>query len=209
MASIQTPAALTTAPEVCKSARVGLAFYRGRHADWLRLRGATSLARGRPPRNCADARYLADLWRSRSFAARQFTTRHLAFVSRLTLRDFEVRPGNHAWHRAVQQAQRPYPGTEAWLLSCSSSEGGHGRWVGYSGVSYSQQLVASDTVGGWLQFRPSTYSGFIRNALDDVRGRGYRVPESASSWLSPLGQALAGGWGITNGMRHHWAGSGC
>lgn len=135
--------------------------------------------------------------------------RHLKRVAEITLSDFEVRSGNSAWRRAVREAQRPYPGTEGWLLSCSASEGGWGRWVGYSGVSYSPSLVESDTVGGWLQFRPSTFDSFIKHALQDVRRRGYIVPQSASSWLSPLGQALAGGWGATHGMHSHWAGHGC
>lgn len=109
----------------------------------------------------------------------------------------------------MREAQRPYPGSEGWLMSCSASEGGWGRWVGYSGVSYSSALEASDTVGGWLQFRPSTFSGFNRHALDDVQRRGFIVPSSTSSWLSPLGQALAGGWALRNGLTHHWAGHGC
>ena len=184
----------------CPYARRGLAFYRERHADWLKLRGAPRPQSGRAPRSCADARYLADIWRSRSFAARQATEQYVSLVSRLTLRDFVATAGNRAWHRAVAQAQRPYPGTEAWLLSCSASEGGHGRWVPNSQGS---------GVGGWLQFYPSTFYGFYERARSDVRKRGYRVPSSASSWYSPLGQALAGGWAITNGMRHHWVGSGC
>jgi hypothetical protein len=60
-----------------------------------------------------------------------------------------------------------------------------------------------------MQFYPSTFSGFVSAAIVDVEKRGYRVPSSARSWYSPLGQALAGGWAITHGMRHHWHGSGC
>lgn len=118
----------------------------------------------------------------------------------VTLHDYVVRDGNNAWLRAVREVQRPYPGTESWLISCSSSEGGHGRWVPNSQGS---------GVGGWLQFMPGTWSGFYRHAADEVTARGYRVAETASSWYSTLGQALAGAWGITHGMRSHWAGSGC
>jgi hypothetical protein len=60
-----------------------------------------------------------------------------------------------------------------------------------------------------MQFMPGTFSGFVRHAISDVRSRGFIVPESAWSWYSPLGQALAGAWGLRNGMRHHWAGHGC
>jgi hypothetical protein len=60
-----------------------------------------------------------------------------------------------------------------------------------------------------MQFQPSTFVGFFARAELDARRRGFRVPRSASSLFSPLGQALAGAWAIRNGMRHHWFGSGC
>lgn len=121
-------------------------------------------------------------------------------LSERSLRDFEVRPGYSGWQRAVREVQRAYPGTDGWLLSCSASEGGWGRWVPNSQGS---------GVGGWLQFMPGTFSGFVRHAIADVRSRGFLVPESAWSWYSPLGQALAGAWGVTNGKSHHWVGHGC
>jgi hypothetical protein len=196
VASIGLPAALTVTPERCPYARLGVAFYRGRFLKHQLARGA-NLPRWRKPRNCADARYLAFVWSKRALASRRATERYL---ERVTLSDFEPAPGNRAWQRAVEEAQRPYPGTEGWLMSCSASEGGWGRWVPNSQGS---------GVGGWLQYHPSTFSGFVRHAIADVRTRGFRVPSSATSWYSPLGQALAGGWAITHGMRHHWHGSGC
>jgi hypothetical protein len=120
--------------------------------------------------------------------------------SGLYLRDFQMGPSRNAWQRAVREVQRPYPGTESWLLSCSASEGGWGRWVPNSQGS---------GVGGWLQFMPGTWSGFYRHAVSDVTRRGFKVPGSSASWYSPLGQALAGAWGVTHGMRHHWVGAGC
>lgn len=191
------PSRYTSSRTFCPSARKAVRWYRGRHADWLRLRRATSLARGRSPRNCADARYLAGVWKSRSFAARTQAER---WRDVYVLEDFAVTDGNRAWRRAVTEAQKPYPGTEAWLLSCSASEGGWGRWVPNSQGS---------GVGGWLQFHPGTFAGFSWRARTDVASRGFIVPASTSSWYSPLGQALAGAWGLTHGMRHHWHGSGC
>ena len=65
------------APERCPSARRGLRFYRRRHGEWVTRRGAhwPVTKTGRAPHNCADARYLAALWRSRSLAQRRETER--------------------------------------------------------------------------------------------------------------------------------------
>lgn len=106
----------------------------------------------------------------------------------------------NSWPAAVQVAQRPYPGTAAWLLSCSGSEGGHGRWVPNGDGS---------GAGGWLQFLHGTFYRMWAAAYADVRSRGFIVPRSAHSWYSPLGQALAGAWGLVNGRRHEWYGPGC
>lgn len=114
--------------------------------------------------------------------------------------DTRVEPGNHAWKAAVEQAQRPYPDTEDWLMACSADEGGHGRWVPNS---------EGGTPGGWLQFKPSTFERMFAAAKADVESRGYEVPKSAASWYSALGQALAGAWGVTNGRRHEWSGADC
>lgn len=147
-------------------------------------------------RHARSTRYLLHLvrkWDNRKDACRED-------AEHLVLRDFVVADGNRAWHRSVAQAQRAYPGTTGWLLSCSSSEGGHGRWVPNSQGS---------GVGGWLQFMPGTFRRMFTAAKADVQRRGFVVPASAASWYSPLGQALAGAWGVTHGRRHEWAGSGC
>lgn len=60
-----------TATGTCPHARRGLAFYRLRWRRWTELRQASVSGHRRPPRNCADARYLARVWKSRSFEARQ------------------------------------------------------------------------------------------------------------------------------------------
>lgn len=165
-------------------------------------RGA-SVPTWRKPRNCADARYLAYVWSKRSFSARRETEK---WNQARTLHDYTVTSGNRAWHKAVREAQRPYPGTESWLLSCSASEGGWGRWVPNSQGS---------GVGGWMQMYPSTWNtmfyGWYGNegALSYLQRKGYIVPRSAHSWYSPLGQALASAHGKLNGRGGEWHGGGC
>jgi hypothetical protein len=193
-----------SAPEKCKHARKAVVFYRGQfHSHRARL-GA-----GRPSTKpvvstsaCSQVRFLAYMWRSRAYIARTATEAILFFrkMREKTLKDFSVTPGNSAWRRAVKEAQRAYPGTESWLLSCSASEGGWGRWVPNSQGS---------GVGGWMQMYPSTFWRMWATAKADVTSRGFKVPASAASWYSPLGQALASAWGLTNGRRGEWAGSGC
>ena len=109
-------------------------------------------------------------------------------------------PAPNDWRSAVRVVQRVYPGTEGWLLSCSASEGSHGRWV-----SNHQGSGA----GGWLQFMESTFWRMYGAALTEARAEGFIVPHSANSWYSPLGQALAGAWGVTNGRSSEWYGGGC
>lgn len=109
-------------------------------------------------------------------------------------------PTVNSWIAAIHVAQRPYPGTASWLLSCSRSEGGHGRWVANGDGS---------GAGGWMQFLHGTFQRMWGAAYADVRARGYVVPRSAHSWYSPLGQALAGAWGVKNGRSHEWYGPGC
>lgn len=174
-----------------------------KHA-WLTLRGVDHDLSIRQPVGCSFVRYKVDVAKEEAFAARQSYWRW--YERQFVLRDFSVVPGNSAWRRAVTEAQKAYPGTESWLLSCSSSEGGHGRWVRYGGGSYYDGYSG---VGGWLQFLPGTFWRMFGSAHDDVTTRGYKVPRSAHSWTSALGQALAGAWGVSHGRSHEWAGAGC
>lgn len=184
--------------ERCPDYRKGLRWYRQRYNENREARGAgTEWPAGRKPLNCSDARQLAGVWRGKALVARRFTER---WFEERWLHDYAVTAGNDAWERAVRETQKVFPGTDGWLLSCSASEGGWGRFVFNSQGS---------GAAGWLQYMPSTFTGFIWRARVDAANRGYLVPESAGSLYSPLGQALAGGWAITHGMRHHWAGSGC
>lgn len=135
---------------------------------------------------------------------------------------FRVLPDVNDWQTAVGIAQRVYPGTSSWLLSCSGAEGGHGAWVWYGGRLWSGQHIGNDflgmdTVGGWMQFRFSTFHPYAygysgdEGAFANVRRRGFRIPVwegRYDAWLSPLGQALTAGY-----MRyfhrdgHHWSAS--
>jgi hypothetical protein len=108
-------------------------------------------------------------------------------------------PISDDWRTAVRIAQRVFPGTEGWLLSCSASEGGWGRWVPNNQGS---------GVGGWLQMFPSTFWRMYSAARAEAVSQGFTVPEETASWYSPLGQALAGAWGGLH-RRHEWSGAGC
>ena len=204
--------------ETCRSARRGVEFYRGRYYDHRASSGAvTQTSRATDEwkskrRACPRVRFLARIWKSRAFVAR---TAAEYYATIRTLRDFPFRPGVHAWPKAVDEVQRVFPGTSSWLMSCSAAEGGHGRWVGYSGVPYSTWLRDSDTVGGPLQFRWSTFRGMFRRGREEVLRRGYRLPphlqgdlDDGTAWRSALGQAIAGGWArYTGNDDSHWSAS--
>ena len=107
-------------------------------------------------------------------------------------------PGD--WLTAVRAVQRVYPGTEGWLTSCSASEGGHGGFV---------MNTQGSGASGWMQFLPGTFTRMYWAAKADAEARGFRVPVSSAYIASPIGQALAGGWGVTNGRSGEWYGAGC
>ncbi len=184
--------------ERCPDHRRGVAFYIRTTNHWLGKRGVRFLAASPSSTSCRYTLWLAHRWKARSWQARQAYERFQE--RRYVLRDFEVTPGNRAWLRAVEEVQGPFPGTSSWLRSCSASEGGWGRWVPNSQGS---------GVGGWMQMFPSTFWRMFTAAKVDAERRGYRVPSSAASWYSPVGQALGGAWAIRNGRRHEWVGHGC
>lgn len=181
----------------CSHARRAVEFYARRLAYWrakMGQRSGAGLSKIPSAGNRAVAcpRYLARVLQRKAYAARRAWERYR------TLRDFDVRPGYSGWQRAVDEVQKVYPGTKGWLLSCSASEGGWGRWV-----------LNSHGAGGWAQFLEPTFWRMFGAARADVTSRGFRVPASAASWRSPLGQALGAAWGVTNGRRHEWFGRGC
>lgn len=112
-------------------------------------------------------------------------------------------PALTSWQRAVAVVGRYFGEPVAgWELSCSrwGSEGGWGAFV---------MNELGSGAGGWLQFMPGTFDGVIARAVADARARGMQVPASASSWRSPLGQAIAGAEMLVDGRRAEWSGSGC
>lgn len=209
-------------PTTCLYARLGVAFYRGRYTFWQVQREASVLS-WRKPRNCPDARFLAGVWKKRAYASRVKTRKYLSELARRTLEDFEFKGirGNNAWPKAVRQAQRVFPGTESWLLSCSDAEGwspGSDLWVTYGGGSYYPGLEDKYIVGGPMQFKYPTFTGMFRRAVEYAVSKDFIIPshlrsDGVSAWRSALGQALAAGWArYTGNDNSHWAaswGNGC
>lgn len=116
------------------------------------------------------------------------------------------------WVAAVHEVQRAFPGTEQWLLSCSAAESRWGAWVRYGGSPYYDGYEYTNAVGGWLQYRWYTFKGHYRHGLESARSRGFKValpgPDDVRAWLSPLGQAIAGGWARWSGNDNsHWSAS--
>jgi hypothetical protein len=106
-------------------------------------------------------------------------------------------PANWDWLTSVRLVQRVYPGTEGWLKTISSREGGWGRFVMNSQGS---------GCGGWMQFMSSTYWAYSHAAFADLRSKGFIVPQSANSWSHPMGQAITAGYMRYVGLDgHHWA----
>lgn len=132
--------------------------------------------------------------------ARRSMQWHTARADRAQQRMWRTLPSPADWQVAVQVAQRVYPGTSGWLMSCSASEGGYGPWV------WNRQ---GSGAGGWMQFMESTFWRMFGSARADATSRGFVVPEGAASFYSPIGQALAGAWGVRNGRSFEWTGSGC
>ncbi|HXH87409.1 MAG TPA: hypothetical protein VNI55_02230 [Gaiellaceae bacterium] len=104
------------------------------------------------------------------------------------------------WWFAVRYADRIYPGSAGWLLSCSASEGGHGGWV---------PNRQGSGAGGWMQFLSGTFYANVDAAFADARARGHVVPRSWRSWYSAGGQAVVGAYMLRVGQRGQWVGAGC
>lgn len=99
------------------------------------------------------------------------------------------------WKTSVSLVQRIIPGTEAWLLSCSGGEGGHGRFVMNSQGS---------PAGGWMQMYYTTFTAYNEEAFAYARSRGFILDEHGNSWSHPLGQALTAAYMRTHGATRNW-----
>ena len=158
----------------------------------------------RPVRSCQYGKWVEAQWWQRTVVLR----RELA---RRTL------PVSNDWQTAVRIVQRAFPGTQSWLLSCSSAEGDHGAWVMYGGRPYYPGAEYARTwwgpmVGGPLQYMWGTFKGHYRHGLESLRARGFIVdlpgPDDVAAWRSMTGQAVAGGWARWSGSTaSHWSAS--
>lgn len=142
----------------------------------------------------------------RQWIAKQWTRREAQCKKALSARQI---PAIGDWITAVNYVQRIYPGTDEWLRYISDREGGWGVWVWYGGRTWSgyhigNDFLGADTVGGWMQFRYSTFAPYWRGAQQDLLRRGYILPDikmppaggdpKYAAWLSPIGQALTAGY---------------
>lgn len=140
--------------------------------------------------------------------ARRSLEHHTRVQRTLRRQQWLTLPAVSDWRTAVRVTQRVYPGTERWLLSCSSSEGGHGEWVWNGGAPYSSPYHGSGA-GGWMQFMSGTFWRMYAQARDHAQAQGFTVPRSTASFTSPLGQALAGAQGLVSDHAYEWTGTGC
>lgn len=135
------------------------------------------------------------------------------------LEDTPYGDGNNAWENSVDEVQVVFPGSKAWMMSCSGSEGGWGRWVVYGGGPYypgAEYAKGGREVGGNMQFTYGTFASMFNAGLHYLTERGYILPAqlrggaSVGAWRSALGQAIAGGAAYSLGLRaSHWSGGGC
>jgi hypothetical protein len=151
----------------------------------------------RQPHSCAYTGWLVEVWKERAAKAKRAHGRWA--LAQITLYE------QPTWIRAMREVQKAYPGTEGWLRSCSSTEGA-GRNLS---INYFQMNHQGSGAGGYLQFMESTFWRMYGAARSDVLNRGFKLDRRSASWYSRLGQALAGAWGVSNGRRHEWTGSGC
>jgi hypothetical protein len=170
----------------------------------------------RPLETCRGAR--APHWACWNLEASIWTKRELGE----TRGHIERAMGANDWVTAVHYVQRIFPSTEAWLLSCSDGEGGHGLWKPYHayGRSYYAGYERTDSVGGWMQFRPSTFYGYVDDATVWAKKHGLALPawpvwwdhsqvgaRAVAAWLSPLAQAVTAGYmrAVVGNSHVHWA----
>lgn len=172
-----------------------LAFFANPNHLWLQAPKQEKCWNVPWQRSCRIARVLV----------RDFTTQR----DRLRKQMWYALPEVNDWQVAVRVAQRAYPGTADWMLAISDREGGWGPWVWYGGRRWAgyhvgDDYLGMDTVGGWMQFRFSTFAPYWRGAQKDLRQRGFAIPgiqmppeggpSQYAAWLSPLGQALTAGY---------------
>jgi hypothetical protein len=160
----------------------------------------------RHTRSVAYLHWLHGLW-----SARRVRAKHAFLANRL--------PSTGDWMTAVRIAQRTWPGTSAWMLSCSGAEGAHGVWVWNGGLPYSAggapprygdgyrtPPYGSSGAGGWMQYMKGTWQGQFDGAIRLAHSEHLPMPDRRDwSWTSPIGQAFAAGYGYSY-ARSAWTG---
>lgn len=192
--------------KACPATKQGIRYYRERTWKFQEARGVPRTQPSRTTANslpCGYAEWVRKLWKARYETAKKKYNKWASFY---------FLPETNDWRTAVRITQRVYPNTEAWLLSCSKTEGGWGGFV---------MNREGSGVGGNMQMYPSTYftmmhgyylpsaGRYFPGAWIDAHRKGFHIPASADSWYSPLGQALASAYGKLNGRGGEWHGSGC
>lgn len=130
--------------------------------------------------------------RYRRWVAAHWSSQKASCASALSKRTIPI---TNDWVTATSLADRIFPGTKAWLLSCSSGEGGWGRFV---------MNGRGSGASGWLQYMPSTYYAHNDTAFAAARAKGFIIDERTNSLTHPFGQALTGAYMRTHGGSSNW-----
>lgn len=194
----------TSAVQEVVSLRRGIDWQRSQTWRWQDVAGVARTRAAHAERRTHSVAFLG--WIDRLWLRRRLAAKHYA-ASHSGLR------ATGDWATAVAFVQRDWPGSSGWLLSCSSSEGGHGIWIWNGGVPYRGPTppAGSSGAGGWMQYMAGTFRHDYDRALYTARSSRLAVPpRSANSWLSPLGQAFAAGWAYYHDRPvGKWTGSRC
>lgn len=108
----------------------------------------------------------------------------LASIAQTRL-DFEISATDN-WVRAMGYAQRPFPGTLAWLEFISNREC-RACWTTPGGFVCNYE---GSGACGPMQFMSGTFYGHADDARAWLKDHHYIVDESTWAWQNPLGQAL-------------------
>lgn len=100
---------------------------------------------------------------------------------------------------------------ENWLVSCSSSEGGHGLfvWRDHRAPVYYGNGRYEDKPGGWMQFFGSTFYTNVKWTWQDAWHRGLHASPKARAYYEPLGQAIVAAAMYAHHGSGPWTGARC
>lgn len=202
------PFSRMTLRELEKFQERAYAHYRGawrfwvNHKTWYRQQEALSgseRCRGAVAPHWACWALEASIWTKRELSETQEKIEAHAKVAELRrLRAI----GMYDFQTAARFADRIFPGTYSWLMSCSGGEGGHGGFV---------MNHLGSGAGGNMQFMYSTYDAYDNAAIKEANRRGARLPaalrDSGFGWQSPLGQAITAAFmrGVLGISHNHWS----